>query len=170
MRRLIDPIELKRSIAVSNMIGDGKTLEELIDEQPDAQTNAESTQDLISRQALCEYALNQKNKSVTPNDIMRFPSAQPDLSSYSDKLWRAAYERGKAEAQPQRMRGRWINDAKTYYEMLIKKGLSIDAYTPYFMDDIACSECLAKYSVIDNETQFFKYCPNCGARMDGGES
>lgn len=38
--RLIDPIELKRSIAVSNMIGDGKTLEELIDEQPDAQPQA----------------------------------------------------------------------------------------------------------------------------------
>ena len=35
--------------------------------------------DLISRQALCEYALNQKDKSVTPNDIMRFPSAQTDL-------------------------------------------------------------------------------------------
>lgn len=34
--------------------------------------------DLISRQALCEYALNQKDKSITPNDIMRFPSAQPD--------------------------------------------------------------------------------------------
>ena len=33
--------------------------------------------DLISRHALCEYALNQKDKSVTPNDIMRFPSAQP---------------------------------------------------------------------------------------------
>ena len=31
--------------------------------------------DLISRQALCRYALNQKDKSVTPNDIMRFPSA-----------------------------------------------------------------------------------------------
>lgn len=31
--------------------------------------------DLISRQALCEYALNQKDKSITPNDIMRFPSA-----------------------------------------------------------------------------------------------
>lgn len=26
---------------------------------------------------MCEYALNQKDKSVTPNDIMRFPSAQP---------------------------------------------------------------------------------------------
>ena len=35
--------------------------------------------DLISRQALCEYALNQKDTSVTPNDIMRFPSAQTDL-------------------------------------------------------------------------------------------
>ena len=34
--------------------------------------------DLISRQALCEYAINQKDKSVTPNDIMRFPSAQPE--------------------------------------------------------------------------------------------
>jgi hypothetical protein len=36
--------------------------------------------DLISRQALCEYALNQKDKSVTPNDIMRFPSAQTDVT------------------------------------------------------------------------------------------
>lgn len=43
--------------------------------------------DLISRQALCEYALNQKDKSITPNDIMRFPSAQPDSkeTSYTHK-------------------------------------------------------------------------------------
>jgi len=40
--------------------------------------------DLISRQALCEYALNQKNKSVTPNDIMRFPSAQPEIVQCKD--------------------------------------------------------------------------------------
>lgn len=39
--------------------------------------------DLISRQALCEYALNQKDKSITPNDIMRFPSAQPDSKETS---------------------------------------------------------------------------------------
>lgn len=32
--------------------------------------------DCISRQALCEYALNQKDKNITANDIMRFPSAQ----------------------------------------------------------------------------------------------
>lgn len=34
--------------------------------------------DLISRHELCEYSLNQKDKSVTPNDIMRFPSARTE--------------------------------------------------------------------------------------------
>jgi hypothetical protein len=29
---------------------------------------------------------------------------QPDLSSYSDKLWRNAYERGKAEAEAELIR------------------------------------------------------------------
>ena len=41
--------------------------------------------DLISRQALCEYALNQKDKSITPNDIMRFPSAEPKTCAYWDR-------------------------------------------------------------------------------------
>lgn len=62
--------------------------------------------------------------------------------------------------------GHWIEDAKTYYGELKKRSLGVDEYTPYFTDDIACSECLAKYSVLDNETQFFKHCPNCGARME----
>lgn len=49
--------------------------------------------DLISRKVLCEYALNQKDKSVTPNDIMRFPSAQPDIihckdCTYFDTEWK----------------------------------------------------------------------------------
>lgn len=67
--------------------------------------------------------------------------------------------------QPQPKRGKWIEDAETYYKMLNERGLGVDEYTPYFTDDIACSVCLAKYSCIDNETQFFKYCPNCGADM-----
>lgn len=33
--------------------------------------------------------------------IEELPSAQPDLSEYSDKLWRNAYERGKRDAQPE---------------------------------------------------------------------
>ena len=44
----------------------------------------ETYKDTISRQALCEYALNQKDKSVTPNDIMRFPSAQPEIIRCKD--------------------------------------------------------------------------------------
>lgn len=40
--------------------------------------------DLISRKALCEYALNQKDKSVTPNDIMRFPPTEPE--TFEEKL------------------------------------------------------------------------------------
>ena len=67
---------------------------------------------------------------------------------------------------PQQKSGEWIEDAKTYYEELNKRCLGVDEYTPYFTDDIACSECLAKYSTIDNETEFFKYCPNCGAKME----
>lgn len=38
--------------------------------------------DLISRKALCKYALNQKDKSVTPNDIMRFPSAELKIGKW----------------------------------------------------------------------------------------
>lgn len=64
-----------------------------------------------------------------------------------------------------RPKGKWIEDAKTYYEELNKRGLMVDEYTPYFTDDIACSRCLAKFNIIDNETQFFKFCPNCGEDM-----
>ena len=39
--------------------------------------------DLISRRSLCEYALNQKDKSITPNEIMRFPSAEAEVG-YSE--------------------------------------------------------------------------------------
>ena len=39
--------------------------------------------DLISRRALCDFALNQKDKTITPNDIMRFPAADiPVVKSY----------------------------------------------------------------------------------------
>lgn len=44
---------------------------------------------------------NGRNKQYQEdiNAINALPSAQPDLSEYSDKLWRAAYERGKKDAQ-----------------------------------------------------------------------
>jgi hypothetical protein len=41
-------------------------------------------------------------------------------------------------------------------------------YENAFCDEhIVCSECHHVWNVIDNCTEEFKYCPNCGARMDG---
>ena len=34
--------------------------------------------DLISRNALVEYCLNTKDRTIDANDIMRFPSAEPE--------------------------------------------------------------------------------------------
>lgn len=34
-------------------------------------------------------------------------------------------------------------------------------------DGIVCSVCGEDFCVLTNETERFKYCPNCGARMDG---
>jgi len=49
---------------------------------------------LINRKALRDYALNQKDKSVTPNDIMRFPSAQPEpLTDKEQRIFLAAMGR-----------------------------------------------------------------------------
>lgn len=57
--------------------------------------------DVISRQALCEYALNQKDKAVTPNDIMRFPSIKPKTGRWiGDKCSRCGNERAWYGGQP----------------------------------------------------------------------
>lgn len=69
--------------------------------------------------------------------------------------------------------GHWIEDAGTYYKAIHERGCEPDENTPIFLDDIACSECLAKFSVIDNETERFECCPHCGAKMvepqEGGD-
>jgi hypothetical protein len=38
------------------------------------------------------------------NAISEMPTIEPDLSSYSDKLWHNAYERGRAEAEAELIR------------------------------------------------------------------
>ena len=70
--------------------------------------------------------------------------------------------------QPERKKGKWIEDAETFYKAVNDKGGGVDAATPYFTEDyIACSECLALFSAIDNCTESFNFCPNCGADMRG---
>lgn len=62
------------------------------------EVKGEEDEHLISRQALCEYALNQKDKSVTPNDIMRFPSAQPERKTGKWIVVSDGYGNGEATA------------------------------------------------------------------------
>lgn len=107
--------------------------------------------DLISRQAAIDL-LKQMRKD---GDMV--PWEGKDVFAGIRKL---------PSVQLERKKGEWIVDAKTYYETIHEKGGIVDENTPYFVDDIACPECLEMFSVIDNETERFKFCPNCGARME----
>ena len=110
--------------------------------------------DLISRQAAIEslhmhlmYRMGtDSNKKRLDEWINNLPPAQPDLSSYSDKLWRSAYERGKAEAQ--RMRGRWMLDNDGFY---------------------VCDQCGEPCAGELMGKPRDRFCKWCGAKMNGGE-
>ena len=69
-----------------------------------------------------------------------------DWEKYSDKLWRNAYERGKAD----RPQGEWLKDDEGTF---------------------ICSACGSGYK--DQPTlmgkPMFKWCPLCGARMKGAD-
>ena len=111
--------------------------------------------DTISRQVAIDALIERDpNCGIDSAEVIKeLPSAQPDLSSYSDKLWRAAYERGKAEAQPQRMRGRWVE---------VTDGTCIWK---------VCDQCGEKplWNEWKTDRCESNYCPSCGAKMDGGE-
>ena len=66
-----------------------------------------------------------------------------DWEKYSDKLWKNAYERGKAD----RPQGEWIEQEDDYHH--------------YW----ECSECGMGVGLDDIRN----YCPNCGARMKGAD-
>ena len=76
--------------------------------------------DCISRQALCEYALNQKDKNITANDIMRFPSAQP-------KSYREGYQAGYKDAQSEIAERTAETAQNVSDEDLISRKAAIDA-------------------------------------------
>ena len=94
---------------------------------------------LIDRQALCEYALNQKDKSITPNEIMRFPSAEP-------------VRHGK-------------NIGTDYDEtdqfVCSECGIELQGWYRVERDEDDGEETYHEYRL--------RYCPQCGARMDANE-
>lgn len=106
--------------------------------------------DLISRRALCKYALNQKGKSVTPNDIMRFPSAEPKIKCVAqiridqDDMEDLVNKKVKkiVEKMSETKTGRWI-------------------LTSMLPDD-----CRYKCSICKrHHREKYDYCPSCGAKM-----
>lgn len=78
--------------------------------------------------------------------ISELPSADIDMSEYCDRLWKIAYERGKAESEA--VQGEWI----------LVKGSNGKYYHK-------CSKCLHTQEI----TGVKNYCAVCGARMKGGE-
>lgn len=99
--------------------------------------------DLIDRQAAIDAVrsyydeCDEREESIEER-IEQLPSTDMDLSNFSDRLWRAAYERGKAEAV---RHGHWIDK---------DGGIA------------TCSECGERWGV----WSVMNYCPHCGALMD----
>ena len=86
------------------------------------------------------------------------PSAEPDynLDGYSSRLWKAAYERGKAEAE--RKKGKW-EPHNTYHG---------DDTSGFVDPDWRCSECGKQATV--NQWMLYElsnFYPNCGADIGG---
>lgn len=107
--------------------------------------------DLIKREDAIEALKGREgilHDAYTAVAIIRaVPSADTDISEYSDKLWRNAYERGKAD----RPQGEWV--------------LSSGGYGYIGNPVYKCSAC----GWWDEQTPY-NYCPNCGARMKGADN
>jgi hypothetical protein len=61
-------------------------------------------------------------------------------------------------AEPEQRKGKWIE----YPDCLRYEGAYSD-------DHIVCSDCGHVFSILDNCTEEFDFCPNCGAEMSEGE-
>jgi hypothetical protein len=76
-----------------------------------------------------------------------------DLSEYSDKLWKLAYERGKAEARP---KGEWSNESK---DSLLCSACGKRVYKPF----------IGGFPTERTQHYYPNFCAFCGADMRGEE-
>ena len=90
----------------------------------------------------------QMNSSGMPN-FSTAVEIDTDISEYSDKLWKNAYERGKAD----RPQGEWI-DIGDFEQCSVCKGTRLKEFQSYY----------GKVTWIKTP-----YCPSCGARMKGAD-
>lgn len=109
-----------------------------------------SATDTISRQAAMELLITALcdgwDLDYAEERVQSLPPTSPDMSGYSRRLWKAAYERGKAEGQ---RTGKWIKP--TFIQNRA-------------FDIVHCSECGGVPCGVDENTH---YCPNCGVKMKG---
>jgi hypothetical protein len=73
--------------------------------------------DLISRRAAIRLASGGCHPANVAKELAKLPPAQADLSGYSDRLWKNAYERGKAEAEIQKMQDLEQAEIQKAYEL-----------------------------------------------------
>lgn len=159
-----------------------KALREALDMVPSAELQPTCNQlatscnqlatDCISRQAAIEAlrraealtkAFGYHNVIETIRDL---PSADIDLSDYSDRLWRNAYEQGKADAEAEPKKGQWIPGKELSREMLAGQVVNIE------YENYRCSACgipIDRLLYHVDGSPFYKFCPNCGADMRGEE-
>lgn len=88
------------------------------------------------------YHVNKKGELVAGAN----PANNTPLYKAED-IYRAMLNAPAIDAE-EVVHGRWVEDTAT--------------------DMIACTECGHAWNTIDNCTETFNYCPNCGAKMDGG--
>ena len=111
----------------------------------------------------CEDAVSKKD---VLSEIIRF-STEEGASVECQQLY--CDVNNMPSVTPIRPKGHWINHSDEGYVECPKCGSAtncdVNDNTPYFVDDIACSECLAKFCIVENEVERFDSCPNCGADM-----
>lgn len=88
---------------------------ELSSAQPDSKelSSTRKALDTISRQAAIDALKNvlvSEELEYAIPVLEELPSADIDLSVYSDRLWRNAYEQGKADAEAERKKGMWTTE------------------------------------------------------------
>ena len=64
----------------------------------------------------------------------------------------------------------WIENSSEYYKLCYSRGQTPEQTEYLTESDVACSACLRKFNITDNSFthECANYCPNCGAKMDGG--
>ena len=106
--------------------------------------------DLIDRKA----AIEAMKKWATQPVIMKTRCFEPRGKAIVLDMIGTVKEQPTVDAVPV-VHGRWVE----YPECLRFYGATSK-------DHIVCSACHAVWSIMDNDTEKFDFCPHCGAKMD----